>query len=46
MMRGQQVPAEVEEVRDGGMSADEALSLKHGLESPHRPLPHPGRLMR
>lgn len=46
MIRGQQVTAQVEEVRDGGVDPGESLRLQHGLESPHPPFPHPGRLMR
>ena len=37
--------AEVEEVRDGCVYANESLRLPHGFESPHRPLPYPGRLV-
>jgi len=41
-----QVPAQVEKVRNGGVDADESLRLKHGLESPHPPLWDPCVLMR
>jgi hypothetical protein len=46
MTRCYQVAAQVEEVRDGGVDADEPLRLTHGLEPSHPPLSYPGRLMR
>jgi hypothetical protein len=44
--RCHQVAAEVEEVRDGGVDADEPMRLKDGLEPPYSSLSYPGRLMR
>ena len=44
--RCNQVTAEVEEVRDGGVDIDEPLRLKRGFEPPHSPLSYPGLLMR
>ena len=46
MTRCYQVAAQVEEVRDSGVHADESLCLNHGLEPSHPPLSYPGRLMR
>jgi len=40
------VAAQVEEVRDSGVHADESLRLNHGFEPSHPPLSYPGRLMR
>ena len=45
MIRRHQLAAEVEEVRDGCVHANESLRLPHGFESPHRPLPYSGRLV-
>ena len=44
--RCHQVAAQVEEVRDSGVDADESLRLKYGFRPPHSPLPVPGLLMR
>jgi hypothetical protein len=40
------VAAQIEEVRDGGVDADESLRLEHRFEPSHPPLSYPGRLMR
>jgi hypothetical protein len=40
------VAAQVEEVRDSGVHADESLRLNHRFEPSHPPLSYPGRLMR
>ena len=45
MIRRHQMAAQIEEICDGGVHADESLRLKHRFESPHPPFLHPRRLV-
>jgi hypothetical protein len=39
-----QVPAQIEQIANLSVSAQESLSLLHRLKSPHPSLPHPRRI--
>ena len=45
MLRPDEMPSQIEQITDGSVGTQKPLSLTYGLESPHPPLPHPGRLM-
>ena len=45
MLCANQIPSQIEQVANGGMSTKEPLSLLDRFESPHTPLSHPGRLI-
>ena len=45
MLCANQMPSQIEQVANGGMSTKEPLSLLDRFEPPHTPLSHPGRLM-
>jgi hypothetical protein len=46
MFSANQMPTQIEEIRNRGMSTQKPLSLPYRLELPHPSLPDPGRLMR
>jgi hypothetical protein len=41
MLSPDQMPSQVEQIGDRSMSSHKYLCLRHGLEAPHAPFPHP-----